>query len=150
VGRVAIEEMGEMSRRDGQTWPRLAVAAAFGAAFAGAALWGVACTAIVVLKPHGELLNAGIATAVGAGFALIALSLCLILRRLGVMGAGNDGADGEGWGRTVNDPIRPQPPSDGPDLWPQFERELREYLETHEPTPSPAGLETDECAPVAR
>jgi hypothetical protein len=124
-----------MSREDGHTWPPLAVAAVAGAAFAGAALWGTACTVIVVLKPHGELLNAGIATAVGAGFALIALSLCLILRRLGVMGTGNDGADGEGWGRDANEPICPQPPSDGPDLWPQFERELRAYLEEHERTP---------------
>jgi hypothetical protein len=125
----------EMSRGDGGSWPRLAVAAVVGAALAGAALWAAACTVIVVLKPHGELLNAGIATAVGAGFALIALSLCLSLRRLGVMGDGSDGADGQGWGRENNDPIRPQPPSDEPDLWPQFERELREYLEAHERTP---------------
>jgi hypothetical protein len=78
--------------------------------------------------------NAGIAAAVGAGFALIALSLCLILRRLGVMGAGSDGADGEGWDRNPHDP-RPRPPSDGPDLWPELERELREFLEAHERTP---------------
>jgi hypothetical protein len=89
----------------------------------------------VVLKPHGELLNAGIATAVGAGFALIALWLCLILRRLGVMGGRGDGADGQGWGREPNDPSRPQPPSGGSDLWPEFERELRELLQTHERTP---------------
>jgi hypothetical protein len=128
----------EMSREDGRPWPRLAVAAVVGAALAGAALWGVACTVIVVLKPHGELLNAGIATAVGAGFALIALSLCLVLRRLGVMGAGNDGADGEGWGRKVNEPIGPQPPFDGRDLWPEFERELRAYLEEHDRARVPA------------
>ncbi|MGN6169939.1 MAG: hypothetical protein ACTHQQ_17490 [Solirubrobacteraceae bacterium] len=125
-----------MSRGDRQSWPGLAVAAVVGAAVAGAALWGIACTLIVVLQPHGELLNAGIATAVGAGFALIALSLCLALRRLGVMGSGSDGADGQGWGRDVNDPVRPQPASDGPDPWPELERELREYLEAHERTPS--------------
>jgi hypothetical protein len=125
----------EMSYGDRRPWPRLAVAAVVGAALAGGALWGIACTAIVVLKPHGELLNAGIAMAVGAGFALIALSLCLILRRVGVMGGRGDGADGQGWGREANEPSRPQPPSGGLDLWPEFERELREYLQTHERTP---------------
>lgn len=124
-----------MSQGDGQRWPRLAVAAVVGAGLAGGALWGTACTVMVVVQPHGELLNAGIAAAVGGGFASIALSLCLILRRLGVMGGGGDGADGEGWGRVADDPSPPQPPSDGPDLWPEFERELRAYLETHERTP---------------
>jgi hypothetical protein len=90
---------------------------------------------IVIARPHGELVNAGIAVAVGGGFALIALSLCLILRRFGVMGGGGEGADGEGWGREAPDPSRPQPPSEEPDLWPEFERELREYLESHERTP---------------
>jgi hypothetical protein len=123
------------------------VVAVVAAALAGATLWGVACTVIVVLKPHGEVLNAGIATAVGAGFALIALSLCLALRRLGVMAAGNDGTDGEGWGGKVDDPIQPQPPSDGPDVWPQFERELREYLQTHER--APVAVDAPERTPVA-
>ena len=63
------------------------------------------------------------------------------------MGDGSDGADGQGWGRNVNEPVRPQPPSDGPDLWPELERELREYLEAHERTPSPA--EPRETTPVA-
>lgn len=125
----------EMSHGDRHSWPRLAVAAVVGAALTGGAFWGIACTVIVVLKPHGELLNAGIATAVGAGFALIALWLCLILRRLGVMESRSDGADGQGWGREASDPTCPQPPSDGSDLWPEFERELREYLETRERTP---------------
>ena len=125
----------ETSRGDGGSWPLLAVVAVVGAAVGGAALWGIACTAIVLLRPHGELMNAAIATAVGAGFALIALSLCLSLRRLGIMEGGSGGEDGQGWGRKANEPIRPQPPSDEPDLWPQFERELREYLETHERTP---------------
>jgi hypothetical protein len=125
----------EMSHGDRHPWPRLAVAAVVGAALAGSALWASACTLIVVLKPHGELLNAGIATAVGVGFALIALSLCLILRRLGVMGGRSDDADGPGWGPEANDPTRPQPPSDEPDLWPEFERELREYLQAHERAP---------------
>lgn len=125
----------EMSRGDGGSWPRLAVVAVVGAALAGAALWGIACTAIVVLHPHGELMNAAIAVAVGIGFAMIALSLCVSLRRLGVMESGSDDGDGQGWGRDANKPIRPQPPSDEPDLWPEFERELREYLETHERTP---------------
>ena len=123
------------SGENGNTWPGLAVAAVAGAVLAGCALWGIACTAIVVLKPHGELMNAGIAVAVGGGFALIALSLCLSLRRLGVMGGHSDGSDGEGWGRETNDPSRPQPPADGPDMWPEFERELRAYLEAHERTP---------------
>jgi hypothetical protein len=80
-------------------------------------------------------MNAAIAMAVGAGFALIALSLCLSLRRLGVMESGSDGPDGQGWGRETNGPIRPQPPPDEHDPWPEFERELREYLQTHERTP---------------
>ena len=130
------------------TWPGLAVAAVVAAVVAGGALWGIACTLIVIVQPHGELLNAGIAASVGAGFAAIALSLCLALRRLGIMGSDSDGADGDGGGRQPDDPSRPQPPSDGPDLWPEFERELRAYLETHERTPVPR-LETHERTPVA-
>src|SRR5262249_34142714 len=128
------EVSSDMSREDGSKWPTLAVAAVVGAAVAGAALWGVACTAIVLLRPHGELLHAAIAAAVGGGFALIALSLCLVLRRLGVMGDSSGGGDGESWGREAPDPSGPQPPSDGPEMWPEFERELREYMQTHERT----------------
>ena len=123
-----------MSREDGKAWPGLAVAGVVGAVLAGGALWGIACTLIVIVKPHGELVNACIAAAVGVGFALIALSLCLVLRQLGLMGGG-DGADGEGWGSAGRDPSGPKPPSDEPDLWPEFERELRAYLEAQERTP---------------
>jgi hypothetical protein len=125
----------DMSGGDGNTWPGLAWVAVAGAVLAGGALWGAACTVIVVLQPHGELLHAGISVAVGGGFALIALSLCLALRRLGVMSAGDEGGNGEGGGREPHDPSGPLPPTDGPDLWPEFERELRAYLEDHERTP---------------
>ncbi len=124
-----------MQHGDGRQWPWLAVAAVVGAALAGAALWATSCTVIVLVRPRGELLIVGIAAAVGGGFALIALSLCLTLRRLGVMGDGSGGSDGADPGGDQHDPSGPHAPSDGPDLWPEFERELRAYLEAHEGTP---------------
>jgi hypothetical protein len=81
------------------------------------------------------LLNAGAAVAVALGFALIALWLCLVLRRLGVLGGSDGGTDGEGWGGWADEPSRPEPPSDDLDLWPELERELLAYLETHERAP---------------
>lgn len=124
-----------MQRRDGYQWPGLAVAAVVGAVLAGGALWAASCTVILLVRPHGELLIVGLAAAVGGGFALIALSLCLILRRLGLMADGSEGTDGADPGDNPHDPVGPRAPSDGPDLWPEFERELRAYIEAHERAP---------------
>jgi hypothetical protein len=111
------------------------------ASLAAGALFGIASAVVVVLRPHGALLGAGLSIAVGLGFALIGLWLCLVLRRLGALGDGGGGADGEGWGRKTPDPTGPQPSPQGlwPEvergLWPEFERELRAYLEAHEREP---------------
>jgi hypothetical protein len=119
------------------------------AGLAGAALFGVASTVVVILQPHSVLLSVGLSVAVAFGYALIAMWLCFALRRLGLLREGGEGADGEGWGRQAHGPNHPQPPpdgpqppsdgpqlpSDGPDLWPELERELRAYLETHEREP---------------
>lgn len=108
--------------------------AAFVAAVSGAAVFGIASAVVVVLRPRGVLLGAGMSVAVAVGYAMIALWLCLALRRLGVI-RDNDREDGDGWGGCSRDPSPPQLPPDGPDLWPEFERELRAYLEAHERQP---------------
>ena len=99
------------------------------ALFAG--LSGVAVRA----RPHSVVLLAGLAVAVAFGFLLIGLWLWLVFPGLGGLDDGSDGAGGEGWGRGGPDPGPPHPPSDGPDLWPELERELREYLEERERAP---------------
>jgi hypothetical protein len=105
------------------------------AGLASSALFGLASAAVVVLGTRGVLLSAGLSVAVALGYALIALWLCLALRRLGFMEDGDDGADGHGRGGNAGNPTPPRSPSDGPDLWPEFERELRAYLEAHERVP---------------
>jgi hypothetical protein len=119
-------------RKDGQTPSGSVTAVALGAALAGGALFGIASATVVVLRPHGALLSAALSVAVALGYALIALRLCLALRRLGVIRNGGEGGEGEGGGGAPLIPTTPRPPSEGPDLWPEFERELREYLEAHE------------------
>ena len=113
----------------------LSVAAVVGAVLAGGALFGVASALVVIARPHNVFLDAGLSVAVAVGFALIALWLCLVLRRLGGIGGGSAGTDGADWGGGPRDPGAPQLPSDGPDLWPELEREVRAYLEAHERTP---------------
>jgi hypothetical protein len=112
-----------MSRQDGDTPPGLM-----------AAVFGVACTVVVILRPRSVVINAGVAVIVAAAYSLIGLWLCLVLRRFERFGT--DDTDDEGWGRRVPEPPGPQPPVDGGDLWPEFERELRAYLRAHERTPS--------------
>ena len=68
------------------------------------------------------------------GFVLDATWLTLALGRLTGDGPGDgeDGDGGNGWGSPGSDPPRPRPPSDEPDWWPEFERELTEYLKVRE------------------
>lgn len=103
-----------------------------GAVVAGGAVWGGACTFVVLVRPHGVLFNAALAIAVALGFALIALWVCVVLR----IGYG-DGPDGDDWRKPAPDPPKPHPPSEGPDLWPELEREIRAYLAERERTPVP-------------
>ncbi len=105
------------------------------ASLAASALFGTASAVVVIVRPHGALLGAGLSVAVGLGFALIGLWLCLVLRRLGALGDGGGGGDSQGWGRETPDPSGPQPSPEGLGLWPEFERELRAYLEAHEREP---------------
>jgi hypothetical protein len=123
-----------MSRRNGDT-PIGLTAAVTTAALAAAAVFGVACTVVVILRPRSVVINAGVAVTVAAAYSLIGLWLCLVLKRLERFGT--DGDDGEGWGRRAPEPPGPRPPVDGGDLWPEFERELRAYLEAHERAPIP-------------
>jgi hypothetical protein len=122
-----------MSREDGSAPPRTPLAVIVVAAVTAGALFGVATATAVVVRPHGALLGAVLSVAVGLGFALIGLWLCLVLRRLGALGDGGSDTDGEGWGRETADPTGPRPSPE--DLWPAFERELRAYLEAREREP---------------
>ncbi len=135
------------------------MAAVLAAALTAAAVFGLACTAVVILKPRSVVINAGVAVTVAAAYSLIGLWLCLVLRRLERFGT--DDSDGEGWGRRAPEPPGPQPPVGGSDLWPEFERELRAYLRAHDRTPiepperplvgasEPSASQARERAPVA-
>jgi hypothetical protein len=70
------------------------------------------------------------------GFVLDATWLTLAVDRLSKLDrGGEDGEGGDGWGKPDPDPVRPGPPSDGFDWWPEFERDLRLYREAHERPP---------------
>jgi hypothetical protein len=74
------------------------------------------------------------------GFVLDTTWLCLAVDRLRKLDHGSDGEEGEGGegrgGRGPPSPARPRPPSEDPDWWPEFERDLRDYLEPRERTPA--------------
>lgn len=106
-----------------------------GASLAAAVLFGTASAVVVILRPHGALFGAGLSIAVGLGYALIGLWLCLALRRTGALGDGGSGPGGDGWRRPAPDPGDPQPSPGGLGLWPEFERDLRAYLDAQEREP---------------
>jgi hypothetical protein len=125
----------DMSGQSGHTPSGLSVATVVCAVLAGGALFGIASALVVVVRPHNVLLDAGLSVAVALGYALIALWLCLVLRRRGGIGGSGEGNDGADWDGGPRDPNAPQLPTDGPDLWPELEREVRAYLEAQERTP---------------
>jgi hypothetical protein len=70
------------------------------------------------------------------GFVLDATWLTLAVDRLAKLGRGGEnGEGGEGWEEPDPDPVRPHPPSDGSDWWPDFERDLSVYREARERAP---------------
>lgn len=74
--------------------------------------------------------------AAAVGFVLYTAWLCHIVRRLAKLergGGGEEGEPGGGWRWSGPDPTRP--PSEGPDWWPEFERDLHAYLEARERAP---------------
>lgn len=116
--------------------PRL-IAAIVGGIFAGVALFAVA---LVVVAIDGAALGgqmmALLVLATMLGFVLVAAWLSLAMDRLSKFGHGRQDEEGEeGWGRPGPDPERPLPPSEDPDWWPAFERDLGVYREAHERTP---------------
>jgi hypothetical protein len=72
------------------------------------------------------------------GFVLDSAWLSVAVCRLAKLDAGGGGEEdegGKGRGRPGPDPAPPSPPSEDPEWWPEFERELRAYLEADERTP---------------
>ncbi len=110
-------------------------AVALVAVVVGSALFGIPCALVVLLRPTGALWGAGLSVAVGLGYGLLALWTYVALRRLGVILDEGDDHNGDGWGRQAPQPSGPEPPSDGLPLWPDMERELREFLEQHDRVP---------------
>src|SRR5207248_3325186 len=82
--RLAVDALREVSPdmpgEDGQRWSGRALAAVLAAVLACSALWGTACTVVVVLRPHSVVLDAGLAVSVALGFSLMGLWLCSVLR----------------------------------------------------------------------
>jgi len=125
-----------MSPRHGSTSLPLATAAIIGGIVLGGALLAVTLGLLAVGNPLGAPATGGLALASILGFALITVLLCRVTRRLAPVAGRRDGDDGEGGGpgRGGRDPS-PWPPSDEPDWWPQFERDLHAYVEARERVP---------------
>lgn len=109
---------------------------------AGVALFVLALVLVAILG--GALSAQMMATLVMLtllGFVLDATWLCLAVDRLRKLDHGSEGSEGEGgegWrGPGPPSPPHPRPPSEDPDWWPEFERDLRDYLEPRERTRAP-------------
>ncbi len=117
----------------------LLIAGIGGGVLAGVALFVLALALVAI---DGSALSGSVMAmlVLGAalGWALDAAWICLALDRLAKIDRGSDGEDGhngEGWGGPR--PSHPRPPSQDPDWWPEFERDLRAELKARDRAPVP-------------
>jgi hypothetical protein len=120
-----------MSRKHGSTSLPLATAPIAGAIVLGGVLLAVTLGLLAVGDPLSAPATGGLALASALGFVIVTIALCRVIRRLAAAAGSRHGDDGEGGGEGGREP-GPRPPSDEPDWWPQFERDLCAYLEAHE------------------
>jgi hypothetical protein len=116
--------------------PRL-IAATVGGILAGIALFALTLVVVAIDGPalSGQMM-AILVLGTMLGFVLDAAWLSLAIDRLSKFGHGRqDEEGGEGWEGPGPDPERPWPPSEDPDWWPAFERDLGVYREARERTP---------------
>jgi hypothetical protein len=117
----------------------LVIAGIVGGILAGVALFVVTIALVAIEGPALSAQVMAILMLAGAlGLVLDATWLTLAVAQLGKLDHGSDDDDGEGgggWGRPRPDPARPRPPSEDPDWWPEFERDLRAHLEARDDTP---------------
>jgi len=115
----------------------LLIAGIVGGILAGVALFALALALVAVDGPvlSGQIM-AMLVLGATLGFVLDATWLTLAVDRLSKLGHGSqDEKGGEGWGTPGPDPSRPWPPSEDPDWWPAFERDIGVYREAPERSP---------------
>jgi hypothetical protein len=105
------------------------------------ALGGIALcvAALVVVAIDGSALSAQVMATLlmvtALGVVLDATWLTYAVAQLARLGGGDDDEGGEPRGGPSSDPVVPGPSHEGPDWWPEFERELRTHLEAREDAP---------------
>ena len=119
----------------------LLIAGLVGGILAGVALFASALALVATDGPSlsGSTMAPLVLGAV-LGWVFDATWLCLVLDRLAKLSHGSEGEEGdggEGWGRPGPDRPKPWRPSEGPDWWPEFERDFRVHVEEHDRTPVP-------------
>jgi hypothetical protein len=113
----------------------LLIAGIVGGILAGVALFAAALAAVAI---EGAALSgqtmAVLVLGAMLGFVLDATWLSLAVDRLSKLHPGPPGE--EGWGTPGPDPSGPLPPSENPDWWPAFERDLAVYREARDHAPT--------------
>jgi hypothetical protein len=128
-----------MSRSDRFASLPLTIAAIVASGLVGAALLALAAALLVTRDMLTTPTVAGLAFASALGFVVVTIKLCRVIEALVGPGQGPDGEGGgpdDGGGGPGPGPTRPRPPSDEPAWWPQFERDLRAYLDARERVPA--------------
>jgi hypothetical protein len=117
----------------------LVIAGIVGGILAGIAVCVVGLTVVAI---DGAALSgqamAALMLGVAFGVVLDATWLTFAVAQLAKLDHGGEGDDGEGGQRPGGpspDPGHPRPPYEGPDWWPEFERDLRAHLEADEHAP---------------
>ena len=125
-----------MSRRDGSTSTTLVFVTMASSIIVGGLLVAVCLGLLAGGGGLSALTTAGLSSVSALGFVIVTINACRVLRRVAPGASGGEGGE-EGWGRGGPGPNpTPRPPSsDEPDWWPQFERDLRAYLEAYERVP---------------
>jgi hypothetical protein len=125
--------VGEADRTDMSSRPLL-ITRIIGGALAGIGLLGGALAVVAADGPGMSpttmalvILGAVLAWAVDGWWLSVA-----IVRLLGLDGSDGD-EGGYGWDGPDPAPIRPSPPDEEPEWWPEFERELRVVIERELP-----------------
>lgn len=109
--------------------------AVFAAILTGGALLAMTTALLVLGSPLSTVATAALASASVLSFAIVTAGACGLVRRFVVVTGGGEDHGGGGGGSDGPDRTGPRPPTDEPDWWPQFEGELRAYLEAHERLP---------------
>jgi len=115
---------------------RLVIAGIIGGVLAGLAVFAVALVLVAMIGPAlSAQMMAILVLGAALGLVLDATWLTLAVAQLGKLDHGGDDEGWEGGGGPAPDPVRPRPPGEDPDWWPELERDLRAHLEAPDDAP---------------